>query len=161
MWEWNHMSRVLETRLVRSSEFPARPATTPADSQLNVVVIFTSVRSTVAALKEAGVLASRLNASIRLMVPQVVPYPLPLTSPPVSMDWTERRFRVIANESSVETAVRIYLCRDPFEALRGALTPRSLIVIGGPRRRWWPTNERRLAKQLRHAGHEVILIEKN
>jgi hypothetical protein len=154
------MSRVLETSLVRSSAFPPPPATGLADSRLNVVVIFTSVRSTVAALKEAGVLASRLNASIRLMVPQVVPYPLPLSSPPVSMEWTERRFRVIANETSVETAVQIYLCRDPFEALRCTLSPHSLIVIGGPRRRWWPTSERRLARQLRHAGHEVILIEK-
>ena len=57
------------------------------------------------------------------MVPQVVPYPLPLESPPVLIDWNERRFRVIADESPVETTVRIYLCRDRLETLTAVLKP--------------------------------------
>jgi hypothetical protein len=65
---------------------------------------------------------------------------------------------VIANESPVETNVQIYLCRDPFEALEGALSPGSLVVLGG-RKRWWPTREKRLAKKLHRAGHEVFFKE--
>ena len=42
----------------------------------------------------------------------MVPYPLPLTSPPVLLDFSERQFRVLASQSPVETIVRIYLCRD-------------------------------------------------
>jgi hypothetical protein len=128
------------------------------ESRLNVAVIFTSVQSTLAALKKAGALANRLSGRITLVVPQVVPYPLPLTSPPVLLDWNEKRFRVIAGESSVETTVQIYLCRDRLETLTAVLSPRSLVVVGGPKR-WWPTAEKRLARTLRRAGHEVILTE--
>ena len=68
------------------------------------------------------------------------------------------QLRVIADKSAVETIVRIYLCRDRWQALEQALRPRSVVVIGG-RKRWWPTRESRLARRLRRAGHEVILAE--
>jgi hypothetical protein len=121
-------------------------------------VVFTSAQSTLTALKKAGTLASSMGARITLLVPQVVPYPLPLESPPVLLDWNEKRFRVIANESRVETTIRIYLCRDPLEALISVLGAGSVVVLGG-RKRWWPTKETRLARKLRKSGHEVILTE--
>ena len=127
-------------------------------SRLNIVVLFTSVPSTVAALKKAGALADHLNGRITLLVPQIVPYPLPLSDSPVLKDWNERRFHVIASQSPVETNVRIYLCRDRFGLLPQVLEPHSLIVVGG-RKRWWSTPEKRLARVLRRAGHEVILAE--
>jgi hypothetical protein len=125
---------------------------------LDVAVVFTSADATIAALKKAGALASSLSARILLLVPQIVPYPLPLESPPVLIDFSERRFRMIAIESPVETIVRVFLCRDRLETLSMVLKPHSLVVVGG-RRRWWPTSEERLAKRLRRAGHEVILAE--
>ncbi|MEI9812897.1 MAG: hypothetical protein WDO18_09610 [Acidobacteriota bacterium] len=103
-------------------------------------------------------LANKLGAHITLMAPQVVPYPLPLESPPVLLDWNERRFQVISQESFVETTVHLYLCRDRVTTLLTALTPRSTVVIGG-RKRLWPTPESRLARKLRNAGHEVIFVE--
>jgi hypothetical protein len=137
------------------------PAPTRAGEEhrsLNISVVFTSVDATLTALKEAARLAANLSAHITLLVPQVVPYPLPLETPPVLLDWNERRFRVIAAESQVETTVQIYLCRDRLEALGVVLFPGSVVVIGA-RKRWWPTRERRLARQLRRSGHEVILTE--
>jgi hypothetical protein len=134
---------------------PAR-TTTETTARLNINVVFTSVNATLAALKAAGTLANHLAAHITLVVLQIVPYPLPLTSPPVSVDWNERRFRVVANESSVETLIHMYLCRDRCETLMSVLKPRSLVVIGGRRRWWWPTPEKALARTLRRAGHEVI-----
>ncbi len=148
----NHMAPAFQRRVRR-----ATPAELPENS-LAVAVIFTTVAATIAALRQAGALASRLGARITLLAPQIVPYPLPLASPPVLLDFNERRFQLIAEESPVETDVHIYLCRDPLEALRGALPPRSLVVLGG-RRRWWPTREKRLARQLRRAGHEVVFTE--
>ena len=134
------------------------PVIEVAEARLNVVVVFTSVPATMIALKKAGALASRLNGRITLVVPQIVPYPLSLGNPPVLKDWNERRFRVLADESPVETNVRIYLCRDRFELLPEVLDPHSLVVVGA-RRRWWPAAEKRLARTLRRAGHEVILVE--
>ncbi len=131
------------------------PATRETSPRLNINVVFTSVDATLAALKEAGRLANNLAAHITLVVVQIVPYPLPLTSPAVSVEWNKRRFRVIANKSPVETTIHLYLCRDRFETLVSVLRPGSVIVIGG-RKRWWPTKEKALAKTLRRAGHEVI-----
>jgi hypothetical protein len=145
-----------ERKLEASTGCPAR--STESGSRLNIAVVFTSVDATLAALREAAKLAGSLSAHITLMVPQVVPYPLPPQNPPVLLDWNERRFHVIAADSPVETSVRIYLCRDRLEALRIVLHPRSIVVIGA-RRRWWPTPERRLARQLRRLGHEVIVKE--
>jgi hypothetical protein len=127
-------------------------------AQLSVTVVFTTVGWTLEALRKAGSLASQLGGCITLLVPQVVPYPLPLESPPVLIDWSERRFRVIAEESTVETKVRLYLCRDRLSTLLRILKPASVVVIGC-RKRWGPTPEKRLARQLRRAAHEVILVE--
>jgi hypothetical protein len=155
----NEMALAFERMLIPAVTRPDEAARQES-TRLGVVVVFTSVESTMHALRKAGALASRLNARISLVVPQVVPYPLPLTSPPVLLDFSERRFRVIAAESPVETTVRLYLCRDEMETLAAVLEPHSLIVLGG-RKRWWPTQEKRLARKLRRAGHEVILEEKD
>jgi len=124
----------------------------------NVAVVFTSVDATLSALRRAGSIASGLNASIILIVPQVVPYPLPLAGSPVLRDFNDRRFRVIAGESPVETRVCIYLCRDRLEMLKTVLNTRSIVVVGA-RRVWWPTPESRMAATLRRAGHAVIFAE--
>lgn len=152
------MALAFERVLAPLPGHPMPPAIQDTEPWLSVAVVFTSVESTLAALRKAGALADRLSSRITLLVPQVVPFPLPLTSPPVLLDWNERRFRVIAEESRVETTIRIYLCRDRLEALRTVLSPHSLLVVGG-RKRWWPTVEKRLARQLRRAGHEVIFTE--
>jgi hypothetical protein len=152
------MTLALQKVLDPAAGFPDRPETGESESRLNLDVVFTSVEPTLAALKKAGALASRLNGRITLVVPQIVPYPLPLKTPPVLIEFNERRFRIIASESRVETTVRIYLCRDPSETLAEVLKPRSIVVLGG-RRRWWPTAEERLARKLRRVGHEVIFTE--
>ena len=153
------MSLAIEKLLAPRTGHPTRPIREEANQKLNIAVVFTSVESTLAALKEAGNLANSLGAKITLVVPQVVPYPLPLETPPVLLEFNEHRFRVIASESLVETSVQIYLCRDRMEMLLGTLSPNSLVVIGG-RKKWWPTTEKMMARRLRQAGHKVILIER-
>jgi len=155
----NDVSLAFETILTSAAGMPV--TADPVEQRetcLNVTVVFTSIEATLAALREAGLLAWRLDGRITLVVPQIVPYPLPLSSPPVLLEWNERRFRVIANDSPVETRVALYLCRDRVETLCAVLTPCSLVVLGGPRR-WWPTAETRLARALRRAGHQVIFKE--
>src|SRR5262245_59684432 len=145
------LDRLLRTGLSRPEAAPQE------ESKLNIVVIFTSTAATTAALKKADALAESLEAEVTLIVPQIVPYPLPLTSPPVLLDFQENRFRDIALQSPVETRVQLYLCRDALEMLTTVLPPRSLVIIGRPRR-WWPSRESRLARKLR-SRHEVIFAE--
>jgi hypothetical protein len=154
----NNMSLAIEKILIPATGRPNQTTGVEADRQLNIAVVFTSVEATLAALKEAGNLANSLGARIKLVVPQVVPYPLPLNTPPVLVEFNESRFRVMASESPVETSVQIFLCRDQFETLVSVLKPGSIVVVGG-RKRWWPTKEETLARQLRRAGYEVLFKE--
>lgn len=158
MEAWNAMSLALEWTLAPARGGPFTAPEQPSDSRLEVSVVFTSVECTIPALKKAAALADRLRARITLLVPQVVPYPIPLASPPILLDFSERRFRIIVAQSPVETRVHVYLCRDRLNALEIMLRPRSLVVVGG-RKRWWPTAEKKLARQLRRAGHEVVFTE--
>jgi hypothetical protein len=152
------MLLAFERRLTTTTGLPEPPATNEEEPGLNIVVIVTSTTTTTAALKRATTLAESLHGRITLLVPQVVPFPLPLTSPPVLLDFQENRFLEIAKESPVEIRVQLYLCRDRLETLKAVLKSRSLIVIGG-RKRFWPTRETRLVGKLRRAGHEVIFAE--
>ncbi len=130
----------------------------PPDGPLEVVVLHTTTEGTLQALKTAARIAQGLAAQIRLLVPQIVPYPLPLESPAISKDFTERRFRTVASEAAVETHIDIRLCRDRWALLESALKPRSLVVLSG-RRSWWPTSESRLAKRLHQLGHQVVYAD--
>ena len=152
------MTLAIEKILIPATGQPNRPPVEEVGQKLNIAVVFTSLEATHAALKEAGALASSLGARITLLVPQVVPYPLPLESPQVLASFNEERFRMMASESPVETSVQIYLCRDQFETLTSVLNPGSIVALGG-RNRWWPTREKSLARKLIKAGHEVLFKE--
>ena len=152
------MHLVLERRLAPGREVPQATDPQASHGRLEIAVVYTTRERTVTALARAGALADRLSAHITLVVPQVVPFPLPLSSPPVLLEFSERLFREIAAGLPVETSVRLYLCRDPYETLPAVLKPHSLVLLGA-RRTWWPTAEKKLVSRLRRAGHEVILTE--
>jgi hypothetical protein len=128
------------------------------EPRLDISVVFTSDESTEAALKEAAVLAKHLGGRINLVVPEAVPIRLPLTRPPVLLEWNEERLREMASRCGIDTTVHLILCRDSWETLKAILEPHSLVIVGG-RHRWWPTAASRLAGKLRKAGHEVIFLE--
>ena len=136
--------------------WPAEPSSTPSGpTTLEVEVIFTTPESTRAALQAASRLTHDLNAQVRLVAAQVVPYPVSLSRPPVPVEWTERHLQALASEASVPASVQVYLCRDQRQTLADFLRPGSLVVLGG-RRRWWPTAEQRLAQWLQARGHSVV-----
>jgi len=125
---------------------------------LQVTVVFTTERGTLAALKTAGELAYDLGARIKLIVLRPVPWALPLTQPSIPVPWTEQRlFNLVCAAASpgLDTDVHVYLCRDKRQALLKALQPKSLVVIGD-KRTWWPSEAARLATSLERAGHRVI-----
>lgn len=134
-----------------------RPAEAEGDT-LKITVVYTSDEATLSAMREAAVLANSLNAKLTLVYPEVVPYPRPLNNPPVALEFTEQRLRDLACHVSIDTDIRVCLCRDPQDALFTELSPETIIVLGG-RKVWRPTAEKRLARTLRRAGHEVIFTE--
>src|SRR5690348_10746492 len=71
--------------LVRSPDVEA------TEQGLSVSVIFTNEPATMSALNRAAELASQLDARIRIIVPQVVPYQLPIDRPDVEPEFRARR----------------------------------------------------------------------
>ena len=134
----------------------ARPEE-PASFEVNV--IFTTTEGTVAALKSAEHLARQLSARIRIVAPQVVPLRLPLTHPPVSIEFLEQRLMRVAGVCSdgVEVRAELLLCRERAQCLMQVLRRDALVVLGGKKRRWL-AREDKLAAFLRAKGCRVIFI---
>ena len=156
--EWKDVAFTDERPLAPVAGLPAPPSYGTNQHRFEISVIFTSFDATAAALKMTGNLVKGLSAQVKLVVPQVVPYPLPLDNPPVLREFCERRLRDITNESPVDTTVLVYLCRNRLATLRAVLKRGSIVVIGGCRK-WWPTPEKGLARKMRRSGHEVIFAE--
>jgi hypothetical protein len=131
---------------------------TASDENLQLYVIFTNPEGTKVALKAANCLAHDLSTRLVLLVPQVVPYPLPLDNPPVSAEFTQRVMAQLASELELEVTIKVYLCRDRTEIIRRVLTPDSLVVIG-IQERWWPTREKLLVRLLKRDGHSVFPVD--
>ena len=147
---------VFELNLFREIQRPDQ-AEDAGGRALEVNVLYTATPTVVNAIESAVELARGLNARLRLLVAQVVPYAVPLETPPVLVEFQEAFFRDLAQRSGVETRVDIFLCRDADETFTQHLSPHSVVVLGTPKH-WWPTREERLARRLRRSGHEVVVV---
>jgi hypothetical protein len=92
----NHIDRSSMELWERSTP-QGRAAENNPSNALEINLIFTDDQGTLSALRTAGVLTHQLRAHINLLVPRVVPYALPLASPPVSIQFTERRLLDLAH----------------------------------------------------------------
>jgi hypothetical protein len=127
------------------------------ERRLDIAVIVTSFERTIAAISRAVGLLRGLDGCISLIEAQPIPYPLPLVSPPVSLEFTRRRLLALANESTVEIKANVYLCRFRFETIAEILEPGSTVVIGCRHR--WHGWEKKLARKLRRARRDLVVIE--
>jgi len=127
------------------------------ENGLSITVVFTTVQATLGALRRGGQLAQQLDARIRILVPHVVPYPLPINRPTADPTFRLRQFWTTLVDGAVETRIDVRLCRDYCQGVMQSLGPRSLVLIGG-QKRWWPTREKRLSTKLDLAGHRVIFV---
>lgn len=123
--------------------------------ELEVNVVYARLPETAKTLMAATSLANGLGARVTVHVAQVIPYPLPLQSPAVSVEFAEEQLWTLTEQQSVETNIHLYLCRDLTETIRRVLRPQSVVIIGGPKR-WWPSRESRLAAILRRDGHHIL-----
>ena len=128
------------------------------DPNLRLYVVFTDTEATRVAIRAATRLAGDLNARLVVLLAKVVPFPLPLHSPPVSHSFTDDVLSQLVSELEAEITARVYLCRDRNQTIRNALEKRSLVVIGR-RRSWWPASTLLLGKLLKRDGHQVVLVD--
>ena len=127
-------------------------------STVRLNVLFTDSEETQFALKRATELSAGLDAEILLIVPQVVPFPLQLDNPPVQPEFTSDQLRSLAEAIDTDLDSRIYLCRDRLQTLLNVLKGNSITVLG-VKRRWFFSKSERLARALRHRGHQVIIVK--
>jgi len=145
-------------------QFDRDTARSKVRDPIRLDVVYTG-RSTRQALKKAVDLAAGLEARIRVILPRVVPFPLPLHDPPVSRGFDRRRVLSMVNRYAPGACVLICYCRDEVTGLLHALgqglevASRHTIVMAGKKRRWFPTKEQRTAERLEAAGLNVVFVD--
>jgi hypothetical protein len=125
------------------------------EAELDLVVPFTTPELTRAALDAANRMGGGLNATLRLVKVQVVPFPLELEQSPVYIDFLKEQLAQFHSDLPVTGEIR--LAREFEAGLLGALLRDSVVVLATPKRPW-KTRNQRLAATLRRAGHKVILM---
>jgi hypothetical protein len=126
-------------------------------SELPVVVPYTTPGLTRTALNHIAALGGELGANVRLIDAHVVPFPVPVAKPTVSVEFLDQRLYAAAEELRLPVRMELLLTRDRLDAFRKALEPGSLVVIA-TRGWWWFSAEKRLARSLSKAGYDVMLV---
>ena len=126
--------------------------------ELAVCVPYTTSDLTRAALTAAVTLTRNLGARVTLVGVLVVPFPLPLDRPGVSLNFVEQELQAVSRDFELELDARVVIARDPQEAFHRAISPGSLVVLA-TKKRWWPTQQAKLARLLVRSGHSVALLE--
>jgi hypothetical protein len=124
-------------------------------AELDLVVPFTTPELTRVALDAASRMGAGLNATVRLIRVQVVPYPLPPEQSPVYIEFLKEQMAELRSDLPVAREIR--LARSVADGLLGTLGRESVVILAAPKRPW-TTRYERLAAALRRAGHMVVLV---
>ena len=127
----------------------------PQSAELDLVIPFTTPGLTRAAISAANRMGAGLNAALRLVRVQVVPFKLDLSRPPVFIDFLKEQ--LTAFESSLPIAGEVRLARDFEDGLKGTLGPDSVVILA-TKRRPWRTSTQRLSRSLRRSGYRTVLV---
>jgi len=129
------------------------------ETRLSIVVPFTTLEMTKAALKHAVDLSAGLNAAIRLIDAEVVPFQRPLGEPPVNREFQMNRLQEIAEEAGTPVQTEIVYTRDRMECFRRKVEIGSLIVIStaAVAMPLWPTAGKKLARCCRRPVMTLFL----
>jgi hypothetical protein len=123
----------------------------------DVYIVFTSNAATQRAVTVASRLADAMGASLTMIDFQCTPHPeRPDDSAQPSGEREGLIERLRMDGEGIKA--RFYVCRSLEQAIPVALSPHSLIVVGG-RRSWLPTRTERLRRALEAAGHFVLFVD--
>src|SRR5256885_2187673 len=98
-----------------SSQY-AQPVT-GVPSALQVTIAFTVIPQDSRPIRAAAALVADLNARIRLLFIEVVPFPLPAHEPAIDQEWTLQKLRRLAESIDLDAELQVVLCRDVRQAL--------------------------------------------
>jgi hypothetical protein len=154
------MSQVIQlaSAAVEAPRGPFPERSDPAIRTDAVYVVFTSIDGTLAAVRVAGNFAKAFGVPVTLIHFRTVPYARSVDEPtgmsPVETEAFIARLRAV----TLDTRVRVYVCRDGRRAIPQAFRPHSLIVVAG-HHGWWPTESERWRRALEAAGHFVVFVD--
>ena len=121
-----------------------------------IVIPYTTPDLTRAAMRHAAICVD-LDVRVALVDIQVIPFPCPFDQPPINKEFSERRLNELLKESGLPGRVSVLHTRDWFDAFEKVLEPGSLVILA-TKKRWWPTREQKLARNLVKAGHQVMVV---
>jgi len=124
-------------------------------SELDLVVPFTTPDLTRAALAAAARMSAGLNARVRLLRVHIVPAPLDIVQSPIEINFLKEQLSALMPDIPASRELRF--ARDWSAGLLTTITGESLVVLAAPRRLWKTKNER-LAAALARTGYRVVLI---
>ena len=125
---------------------------------LDLNVVFTTFTAAAVAVRAATILTGDIHARLRLLVPEVVPYRLPLMLPPGIMALRRGQCAELESATRLEFCAHLFVCRNCFDLLNWVLAPKSLVLVAVRRHRWL-SSEAVLARRLRRSGRDVLLVD--
>jgi hypothetical protein len=131
------------------------PQTEQQEARLDLVIPFTTPELTMAAVQAANRLGEGLDAGIRLLKIQVVPWPLQLNQSPVPKEFLTAQLQRFGSPVPMKREIRF--AREFEPGLRGALNEHSLVILA-THKRPWRTRTEHLAAQLRRDGYNVVIV---
>jgi hypothetical protein len=126
-------------------------------AKFRINVLFTEMEATGVALRRAVELACDLKAETQMIVPHVVPYPLPLETPTVPIEFTCTKLRLLAGSVGADPYIHVYLCRDVMDLLSRILPAESIVVLAAKTGWLCGRRAKKIARLLRNNGCDVIL----
>ena len=136
---------------------PGQLGTDAFSGELELVVPFTEPDLARALLRKAVVLTAGLQARISLVAVHAVPFPADFRCSAATHTFLVDRLTELAAECPLPVNPLVVLARSSEEGFRYALRPESTVLVG-THRRFWRTNEERLARTLVADGHKVALL---
>ena len=139
---------------------PILPRRDRADisAPVEIVIPVTDIAVLAPVIDAAEQWSSGLHARLQLLFVRVLPFPLPLEPSETTRQHIVTQASRFTASCALTVTVQIVFARSLGEGYRYALRPNSTVLLG-TRRRWWPTREERLARELVSGGHNVGLMQ--
>jgi len=136
---------------------PGALGTDAFTGEIELVVPYTDLEVTRTLLQRAQALTAGLQARLKLVAVHTVPYPAAFRCPTSMHAFLVDQLMELAGECALPVDPEVVLARSREEGFRYALKSDSTILLG-TRRRFWRTDEERLARMLVADGHKVALL---